>query len=275
MTRITPWLLSAAIYGLAAGSLLAHHGGAVYDTTRTVDVRGSVTEFKFVFPHTLVYIAVTQPDGGTVQWSGELTTPNRLARGVGGGGASTSVRWTANTLLPGDVIELSGNPARNGAPSMRILGLADANGRSLVGGEALTIEKGARSDQPLPAGNGTDLRGVWMARYEHRWENFAFSKEPPAMTPWAQTRFQQSRPAFGPDAVAVAQTSDPVYRCLPPGVPRIYAHLAPFEIFQLSELCPDHLRIPTSGSTDFYGRPWPHAGPAGVLDGRVGRPLGG
>jgi len=54
------------------------------------------------------------------------------------------------------------------------------------------------------------------------------------MTPWAQARFEQSRPGFGPDSVAVAESDDPVYRCFPPGVPRIYAHPAPFEIFQLS-----------------------------------------
>lgn len=262
MKQITPWLLSIAIYGLASGSLLAHHGGSLYDSTRTVTVRGSVTQFKFVFPHTLVYVAVAEPDGETVEWSGELTTPNRLARGVGGGGTPTPVKWTANTLLPGDVIELTGNPARNGAPSMRIQRLVDANARALIGGEALSIERGARPEDPLPAGNGADLRGVWMRRYEHRWENYAFSEEPPPMTAWAQTRFQQSRPTFGPDAVAVAETNDPVYQCLPPGLPRIYAHPAPFEIFQLSDRVvivyefQHHVRqIYTDGRDRAQGRP--------------------
>ncbi|MDH3420656.1 MAG: DUF6152 family protein [Gammaproteobacteria bacterium] len=235
MRRKITFLPALAIGLLASGSLSAHHGGAVYDSTRSVTVRGSVTEFKFVFPHTLVYIAVNGPDGETVVWSGELTTPNRLARGIGGGGTPTSIKWTANTLLPGDVVEMAGNPARNGAPSMRILGLVDANGRALIGGDAMPVERGTASEDPLPDGQGADLRGVWMRNYEHRYQNYAFTEEPPPMTPWAQTRFEQSRPTFGPDSVAVAETNDPVYRCEPPGVPRIYAHPAPFEIFQLSD----------------------------------------
>lgn len=235
MRRTTTTILLMVLCGLGSASLRAHHGGSLYDSTRTVTVRGSVTQFKFVFPHTLVYIAVTQPDGQTVEWSGELTTPNRLARGIGGGGTTTPIKWTANTLLPGDVIELTGNPARNGAPSMRIQRLVDAGGHALIGGEAMSFAKGVKPVDPLPEGQGADLRGVWMRSYEHRYENYAFTEEPPPMTPWAEARFRASRPTFGARAVAVAETNDPIYQCLPPGVPRIYAHPAPFEIFQFSD----------------------------------------
>ena len=255
-------LLLIAAWLLVANSVNAHHGGAVYDSAREVTVRGSVTKFNFVFPHTLVYISVTEPDGETVEWSGELTTPNRLARGIGGGGTPTSIKWTANTLLPGDVIELTGNPARNGAPSMRIMRLVDANGRALIGGDAMPVERGTARQDPLPSGQGADLRGVWMRNYAHRYENYAFSEAPPPMTPWAQARFQQSRPAFGPDSVAVAESDDPVYRCFPPGVPRIYAHPAPFEIFQVSDRVvivyefQHHVRqIFTDGRSRAEGRP--------------------
>ena len=212
----------------------AHHGGALYDSTQTVTVRGPVTNFHFVFPHTLVYIAVAGENGDTVEWSGELTTPNRLARGIAAG-APSAIKWTANSLLPGDVIELTGSPARNGAPSMRIRTLVDSSGRALIGGEAASIESVSIAREPLPEGQGADLRGVWSRRYEHAYENYAFSEEPPPMTPWAQARFQASRPVFGPDNVAVVDTNDPVYKCLPPGVPRIYAHPSPFEIFQFPD----------------------------------------
>jgi len=232
MRWTTATFIVMAIGGLGSADLLAHHGGSLYDSSRTVTVRGSVTNFHFVYPHTLVYIAVTEDDGDIVEWSGELTTPNRLARGVGGGATPTPIKWTANTLLPGDVIELTGNPARNGAPSMRIRGLVQASGRALIGGEAMTIESGPITREPLPAGQGADLRGVWVRRYEHSYENYAFSEELPPMTPWAQARFQASRPVFGPAGVTVSDTNDPTYQCLPPGVPRIYAHPAAFEIFQ-------------------------------------------
>ena len=230
----TATFLVVAIGGLWSVEPGAHHGGTLYDSTQTVTVRGSVTDFKFVFPHALVYIAVADGDGDTVEWSGELTTPNRLARGISAG-APTAVKWTANTLLQGDVIELTGSPARNGAPSMRIRTLVEASGRALIGGDAVTIESGSIAREPLPGGQGADFRGVWIRRYEHAWENHAFSEEPPPMTPWAQERFRASRPVFGPDSVPVVETNDPTYQCLPPGVPRIYAHPAAFEIIQFSD----------------------------------------
>lgn len=247
---------------LASGPAPAHHGGALYDSSRTISVQGRVTQFKFVFPHTLVYIAVEGPDGNTVEWSGELTTPNRLARGIAGGATPTPIKWTANTLLPGDLIELTGNPARNGAPSMRIQRLVDATGRALIGDAGIEMTQASTPAEPLAAGNGADFRGVWMRRYEHRWENYAFSEEPPAMTPWAQARFDASKPTFGPRSVAVAETNDPIYECLPPGLPRIYAHPAPFEIFQFSDRVvivyefQHHVRqIYTDGRGHDQGRP--------------------
>jgi len=82
MQKTVALFLSVALCGFGSGGLHAHHGGALYDPARTVTVRGEVTEFKFVFPHTLIYVSVTAPDGQAVTWSGELTTPSRLARGL-------------------------------------------------------------------------------------------------------------------------------------------------------------------------------------------------
>jgi len=225
----------SAVGLLASVPASAHHGAAVYDTSREVTVRGSVTQFKFVFPHTLVYIAVQGENGETVEWSGELTTPNRLARGIAGGATPTPIKWTSTTLVPGDVIAMTGNPARNGAPSMRIQGLVEASGRALIGDAGIEVTKAAAPTEPLAPGNGADFRGVWMRRYEHRWENFAFTEALPPMTPWAQARFDATKPTFGPRSVAVADTNDPIYECLPPGLPRLYAHPAPFEIFQFAD----------------------------------------
>ena len=76
--RIASLLVSASF--LVSVDLSAHHGAALYDPTETVSLTGPVTSFRFVFPHTLVSIAVPSHDGSIVEWSGELTTPNRLAR---------------------------------------------------------------------------------------------------------------------------------------------------------------------------------------------------
>ena len=230
-------LLSFIVAGLffASTSLNAHHGGAVYDLTQEVTFRGEVTQFRFVYPHVLVYFSVEGEGGEVVEWSGEMTTPNRLARGVGGGGASNIVRWTTETLRPGDAIEISGEIARNGAPSMRIRGIIDANGVALLGGNSPGRVAGSVATEMIQieqSVSGPDLTGMWMRRYNASWQNYSFTEDPPAMTAWARERFDDSKPTFGSRGVAVGDTNDPAYQCLPPGVPRIYAHPAPFEIIQ-------------------------------------------
>jgi len=234
--RIASLLVSASF--LVSVDLSAHHGAALYDSTETVSLKGPVTRFRFIFPHTLVYIAVPSNDGGIVEWSGELTTPNRLARGIGPGGTRHNAVWTRDLLQPGDIIELTGNPARNGAPSMRLLRIVDADGIALVGGAAAdAIARGEPDDISVEqqVAEGTDLSGMWNYNYSHSYENYAFTAEVPSMTPWGRERFEASKPTFGPRGVAVSDTNDPVYQCLPSGTPRIYAHPAPFEIVQTPE----------------------------------------
>ena len=75
--------------------------------------------------------AVTDDDGKIVEWSGELTSPNRLARMERG----STVPWRKEFLQPGDEITLSGNPARGGAPSLRLRTVIDSHGAVLIGGE--------------------------------------------------------------------------------------------------------------------------------------------
>ena len=128
MVRV--FFLSTLLF--AAGSIaFAHHGGAAYDGSASATVTGAVTKFEFVNPHVLIYIAVTGDDGETVEWSGELTSPNRLARMERG----STTPWSKDILQPGDVITLSGNPARTGAPSLRLQTVIDSNGEVLVGAD--------------------------------------------------------------------------------------------------------------------------------------------
>jgi len=57
------------------------------------------------------------------------------------------------------------------------------------------------------------------------------------MTPWGEARFNAAKPNGNnsPRAVSLAETNDPIYKCFPPGVPRIYSVRlgAPFEIMQV------------------------------------------
>ena len=120
-------LLTAAV--LTAAPVMAHHGAGVFEPEKKVTVSGTVTDFQFVNPHVLVYLTAKGEGGKEVQWGGELTSPNRLARDA------RSVKWHKEILKPGDTITMTGHPARNGAPMMDILKIVDAQGTVLIDDE--------------------------------------------------------------------------------------------------------------------------------------------
>ena len=120
-------MFAAAMF--AAAPVLAHHGAGVFEPEEKVTVEGTVTDFQFVNPHVLVYLTVKGDNGKDVQWGGELTSPNRLARD------DRAVKWHKEILKPGDRITVTGHPARNGAPMMDILKIVDAHGTVLIDDE--------------------------------------------------------------------------------------------------------------------------------------------
>lgn len=92
----------------------------------------------------------------------------------------------------------------------------------------------AHAQNVASGAHGGDLSGVWYRTGGGGgYGGYAWSAELPAMTPWAQTRFDASRPTFGPRGVMQIESTDPVYDCYPPGLPRVYFHPFPFEIIQL------------------------------------------
>jgi len=95
---------------------------------------------------------------------------------------------------------------------------------------AKSASKAAVAPDHLP-----ELSGVWRenaAANTRSYSGFAFTKEEPPMTPWAEAKYREAKPTFGPKAVAVEESNSPDYSCLPPGVPYIYFRPHPFEIIQ-------------------------------------------
>ena len=81
-----------------------------------------------------------------------------------------------------------------------------------------------------------DLSGTWALRAPRGagfgWYNYALMADEPPMTPWAEEKFKQNRPSFGPHPQE--DSNDPAYSCLPNGVPRVYAAVqASMQIIQL------------------------------------------
>jgi hypothetical protein len=121
--KISRTVFLAVIVFLLFGSGLAfaHHGTANYDTTKSVTVKGSVSSFQFINPHVIISLDVKNEKGMVTNWQGGLTSPNHLMRSG----------WTKDTLKAGDVISMSGFPAKSGAPEMWIQKVVLASGEQL------------------------------------------------------------------------------------------------------------------------------------------------
>ncbi len=97
----------AAGLALAAttGAVYAHHSFAMFDMEHPIEISGTVKEFKFVSPHTLLIVEVKGPDGTVKDWTLEGGAPGLLVRDG----------MTAKSLKPGDEIKATINPLHSGA----------------------------------------------------------------------------------------------------------------------------------------------------------------
>jgi hypothetical protein len=88
------------------GSVLAHHSFAMFDQEHPIELAGTVKEFRFVSPHTFIFLDVNEADGSSQLWNLEGGPPSFLARDG----------WSSKTLKPGDEVQMSIDPLRSGAP---------------------------------------------------------------------------------------------------------------------------------------------------------------
>jgi hypothetical protein len=102
--------------------LFAHHGtGVAYDTEKTVNLKGTVTEWIWANPHCGILFDVTDEKGTVEHWGAELGNPHALSMS----GLSKDI------LKPGDKITISGHPAKSGAPRIELQEFTTADGRTL------------------------------------------------------------------------------------------------------------------------------------------------
>jgi Family of unknown function (DUF6152) len=109
---------------MAASLLWAHHGLAAFDTTRTVQMEGTVTAFQFINPHAFIFADMVDAKGRKANWRLELGSLGMLTK-YGG--------WTATTVKRGDRIRVQGFLAKDGSPYMSVGRVWLPDGRSLEG----------------------------------------------------------------------------------------------------------------------------------------------
>ena len=96
----------AAAVLLLCAPVAAHHGTGTYDSTKSVTLSGTVTEFAFVNPHASLFFDVKDASGKVVNWAVEMNSPGVLRR----------AGWTKATFKAGDQITITLRPAKAGTP---------------------------------------------------------------------------------------------------------------------------------------------------------------
>jgi hypothetical protein len=98
--------------------------------------------------------------------------------------------------------------------------------------------KGDASKSPV-ADQAHDLSGVWfddhprLIRVQERYWAYTFTLDAPPMTPWGQAKFDAAKPSFGPHAIPLAESNDPLYHaCTPIGFPLVFLYPLPMQIVQ-------------------------------------------
>jgi hypothetical protein len=88
---------------------------------KTINLKGTVTEWIWANPHCGILFDVTDDKGNVEHWGAELGNPHALSMaGLG-----------KDILKPGDKITISGHPAKSGAPRIELQEFTTADGRTL------------------------------------------------------------------------------------------------------------------------------------------------
>jgi hypothetical protein len=115
-------VVSAFAFTVLTSGAFAHHGGNLYDTTKPVVLKGTITRFEWGTPHNQIFFDATSDKGEKQAWVGSTEpAPVMLERG-----------WTRRSLVSGDAVTVYIFAAKNGATVGNIQRIVKADGTELT-----------------------------------------------------------------------------------------------------------------------------------------------
>ena len=115
------WMF-VAVAALVA-PLRAHHTfSAEFDDKQPVLLKGTVSKFEMVMPHSFLYLDVTDEKGKSTTWAIEFSNPNQLFR----------AGWTKNTMKTGMELTVKGWRAKDGSNKAQGTFVQFADGTTLL-----------------------------------------------------------------------------------------------------------------------------------------------
>jgi len=124
--KITVAVLAAGL-GLFLSGLpaLAHHSfAAEFDSSKPIEVKGTVTKMDWVNPHSHLRFDVKAEDGTIEHWSAECLPPNGLYR----------QGWRKDSVKAGEEVVVKGFKAKDGSTYMWAQTVTTSDGKRLFSG---------------------------------------------------------------------------------------------------------------------------------------------
>jgi len=110
-----------AVLGLViAGPALSHHSFAMYDNTRSITVKGTVSKWQWTNPHAYLEIDAPGEGGAMTHYVLEGTSINLMVR----------AGWRSNMIKVGDKVTAVAAPTKDGKASGLLLEVTFANGET-------------------------------------------------------------------------------------------------------------------------------------------------
>jgi hypothetical protein len=121
-TRVFTFFPLVVVLLAISTPIFAHHGASAYDTKKLTTLKGTVTDFQFMNPHSEIFFEVKAADGKVEKWTAEAASRVTMSR----------LGWTKTLFKPGDPITVMGNRAKNGSATMRLSKVVLANGKEFA-----------------------------------------------------------------------------------------------------------------------------------------------
>jgi uncharacterized protein DUF6152 len=92
--------------------LSAHHSfAAAYDTSKPIEVQGTIVQVRLTNPHSWFFLDVKEPDGKLTRWAFEAGTPSGMIRNG----------YKASEISTGTMVTIKGFRARDMSQNMGML----------------------------------------------------------------------------------------------------------------------------------------------------------
>jgi hypothetical protein len=108
---------------------VAHHGSASFDTSKSITLTGTVTDWTWSNPHCFLKFDAKDDTNSVRNWAVEVSNPTDM----------TKRGWARTSFKVGDMVSVTLQPVKNGAPIGRLQTVKLPDGSTLsAGGPAPT-----------------------------------------------------------------------------------------------------------------------------------------